>query len=136
MADTTNLAQWAGKDVSILLDGADEYIDGHVEKASEVGLAFKRKGRRDIDPIFPDAIQDIKALEKPAAKLKQKKQLPVSTDRVKSHLVTAHGFRLSVVNAMSPEDAEKEHNSIDHSDLGHNHDKTEKSESEDESESE
>jgi hypothetical protein len=130
MTDTTNLADWAGKDVSILLNGADEYIDGHVEKASEVGLAFKRKGRRDIDPIFPDDIQEIKALEKPATKLKQKKQLPVSIDRVKSHLVTAHGYRLSVVNAMSPEDAENEHNGIDHSDLGHNHNKAEKDDSE------
>lgn len=129
--DTRTLIDYKGKDVVLKLVGEDETIEGHVEQASEVGIAFKRKGRRDVEPIFPDALESINVAEKKVAALKQKKTLPVTTDKVKSHLLNAHGYYVSAINGLSPEEAEKEHDSIDHSDLGHNHDKTTASDEQD-----
>jgi len=126
MVDTSTLAEFAGKDVVITIhneDGDDEQIEGKVEQASDVGIAFKRRGRRDVEAIFPDALVDIHVAEKKPTKLKQRSLLPVEADKVRSHLVQSHGYFLSVVNGYSNEEAEKEHDSIDHSDLGHNHDK-------------
>lgn len=123
--DTATLAQYAGKDVRLKTSADDDYVEGHVEKASEVGLAFKPKGKRELTPVWPQDIEDIQVIEKAAPKLKQKKQLPLEDSRVKNHLVNVHGYYLSAVNAMTVEGAVKEHDSIDHKDLGHNHDKVE-----------
>ncbi len=131
-----SLADFVGKDVNLRLVGQDEALEGKVEQASPAGIAFKRRGRRDIEPFFPDGIESIEVVEKRPTKIKQKKQLPVADERVKAHLASAHGLTLTEVNALSQEDAVKMHNGIDHTDLGHNHDKEPEAEKSEATESE
>ncbi len=59
---------------------------------------------------------------------------PVTGGRVRRHLLDYHGASLEVVNNLTEVDAENEHNSIDHSDLGHNHEGRKKSDAESEGE--
>lgn len=127
--DTETLADFSGKDVNLYLVGQEGFIEGHVEQASPAGIAFKRKGRRDIEPFFPPDIDRLEIRTKDNAKVQQKKHLPIPPEKVKTHLAQAHAVPLSTVNKYTEDEAVKAHNAIDHSDLWHNHDKVAKDES-------
>lgn len=117
-------------------DGSTEQVEGKIEVASEAGVGFKPKGRRELDLL---EVEDVLAIEEAPvteAKLKQVKLKPIEAGRIKKHLIDRHGAPLSQVNALSPEQAAELHGKIDHSDLGHNHDKKEDDKSSDEAEAE
>lgn len=122
--DASTLENFSGKQVILHLikeDGSVEELTGKVEDASEVGMAFKEKGKRDVDLVLPHQIEEIAlAPEKPKT-LSQKKLKPVTESTVRQHLLDRHGYERSVVNEMSDAQAFGEHNDIDHTDLGHRH---------------
>lgn len=127
--DTATLSEFNEKDVLITFTNKDgeveSDVEGNVAGASEVGIAFKRKGRRDLELIEPSAVESLVIAPKKPTLMKQRKTLPVTAERVRAHLATAHGLNLSWLNASTNEEAEEYHNGLDHSDLIHNHNKVE-----------
>jgi hypothetical protein len=122
--DANTLADFAGKQVilhRIKEDGSIEELEGKVEDASEVGMAFKPKGKRDVDLVLPDEIEEISLAPTKPKTLSQKKLKPIAENAARQHLLDRHGYDRSVVNEMSDEQAFAEHNDIDHDDLGHRH---------------
>lgn len=122
--EAATLEKFSGKQVILHLiegDGSVSEKEGKVEDASEVGMAFKEKGKRDVDLVLPDQIEEIALAPTKPKTLSQKKLKPVTETTVRQHLLDRHGYDRSVVNAMTDEKAFDEHNDIDHSDLGHKH---------------
>lgn len=122
--DASTLADFSGKQVTLVLkqeDGSAKEFEGKVEAASEYGMAFKEKGKRDSDLVEPDQIEEITLAPVKPKTLAQKKLKEVSETTARQHLLDRHGYERSVVNKMSDEQAFSEHEDIDHSDLGHKH---------------
>lgn len=118
------LESWTDKQVIIHLiqeDGSAKEFEGKIEAASEFGVAFKEKGKRDSDLVMPDKIEEIALAPVKAKTLPQKKLKEVTESSARQHLLDRHGYDRSVVNEMTDESAFKEHNDIDHADLGHKH---------------
>lgn len=121
--DPTTLEQFDGKQVIIHLieeDGTRE-VEGKIEAASEQGVAFKEKGKRDVDLVLPAQIYEIALAPTKPKNLSQKKLKPVADSSARQHLLDRHGYDRSVVNGMTDEQAFAEHEDIDHADLGHKH---------------
>jgi len=133
-ADT--LADYVGKTVSVTLSGADagEY-EGKVEAASPAGMAFKPRGK---STMVINA-SDVEAVELPTPgekKITVKSLKPVGLSDVRQHLVDRHGYKVAdIQDNMTPEQAQKFHDELDHSELGHNHNRLEKDEKEKDEES-
>lgn len=122
--DINTLDQYDGKQVILHVvqdDGSAKELEGKVEAGSPVGLAFKEKGKRDVEFIEPEKIHEIALAPEKAKTLSQRKLKPINEGQARQHLVDRHGNSRSAVNKMSDEDALKEHESIDHDDLGHRH---------------
>lgn len=122
--DASTLESFTGKSVTLVLkqeDGSAKEFEGKVEAASEYGMAFKEKGKRDSDLVEPDQIEEITLAPVKPKTLAQKKLKEVSETTARQHLLDRHGYERSVVNKMSDEQAFSEHEDIDHSDLGHKH---------------
>lgn len=117
------LEDYSEKTVELVVnrEGEEVTLQGKIELASEVGVAFKPRRKRDVDFIEPSDIISIKEVEESGSDLKQKKLPPLEPAKVRAHLIDRHGAPLSQVNALSPEQAVELHNKIDHSDLGHKH---------------
>jgi len=97
-------------------------IEGTVVAANELGLLLKPKGRTAAELIEADKIEQVSYVpEKPKA-IKGKSLKPVAHGDARVHLVERHGVTLSWANAATEESALEYHASLDHSDLGHNHD--------------
>lgn len=122
--DATTLVNFEGKQVILHFieeDGSVSEKTGKVDGASEFGIAFKEKGKREVALIEPHQIEEIDlAPEKPKS-LSQKKLKPIAVANARQHLLDRHGYTRTAVNAMSDEQAGEEHDGIDHSDLGHRH---------------
>lgn len=118
------LEKFSGKNVILTVigdDGNAKEIPGKVEGASEVGLAFKEKGKRDVALVEPSQIEDISEAPTEAKKVTQKKLKPVEADKVRQHLADRHGYKRSDLNGMDDATAAKFHDELDHTDLGHKH---------------
>lgn len=119
-----DLEQYSGKNVILTVigdDGNAKELPGKVEGASEVGLAFKEKGKRDVILVEPHQIEDIAEAPTEAKKVTQKKLKPVEEKSVRQHLADRHGYKRSDLNGMSDAEAAKFHDELDHTDLGHKH---------------
>lgn len=122
--DGATLVEYAGKKVILHLqqdDGTLAELEGKVEDASEVGIAFKEKGKRDISLILPHQVEEISLAPNATKKVVQKKLKLVTITTVRQHLADRHGRLVSELNGMTDEQAWAEHEAIDHSDLGHRH---------------
>lgn len=122
--DASTLQNYSGKQVilTLVLDGGDATEhEGKVEAASEFGMAFKEKGKRESILVEPSQIEEISVAPSKPKTLSQKKLKEVTENTVRQHLLDRHGYERSVVNEMSDEQAAAEHEDIDHSDLGHRH---------------
>jgi len=131
--DVNTIEEFSGKQVILHLveeDGLRE-VEGKVEAASAAGVAFKEKGQRDLKLVLPDAIEEIQLAPTKPKKAVQKKLKPIEEQHARQHLADRHGYTLEAVNGMSDANAFAEHESIDHTGLGHRHeaDKAEESES-------
>lgn len=122
--DATTLESFSGKQVILTVAGEDgdaKEFEGKVEAASEYGMAFKEKGKRDSDLVEPNQIIEIALAPVKPKTLAQKKLKEVTESTARQHLLDRHGYERSVVNKMTDEQAFSEHNDIDHDDLGHKH---------------
>lgn len=121
--DPSTLEEFDGKQVllHVIADGELVEREGKVEAASEQGMAFKEKGKRDVELIEPDQIEEIALAPTKPKTLSQKKLKEVELTTARQHLLDRHGYERSVVNKMTDEQAFADHNDIDHKDLGHKH---------------
>lgn len=120
-----------GKRVTLVakLAGQDEpgEISGRIEAVNELAILFRPKGGSQI--IMIDSGEIISCTEiTPESKksstpsLRQKRQDPLTdTLKAKRHLLDSHGYLISWAKSVDDEDALKQHDSIDHGDLGHYH---------------
>lgn len=119
------LADYDGKQVILHVINSEtnqlDELEGKVESASEVGMAFKEKGKRDLRLIEPSQIEEIEVAPEAPKKVAQKKLQQVTERSARQHLLDRHGYLRSWANEVSDEEAFAEHASVDHSDLGHRH---------------
>jgi len=122
--DPSTLEDFDGKQVILTLieeDGSAREVEGKIEAASAAGVAFKEKGKRDVELIEPKSIEEIAPAPVKPKTLAQKKLKPVAEQNARQHLLDRHGYDRSVINGMTDEQAFAEHEDIDHADLGHKH---------------
>lgn len=133
--DPNRLGEYAGKHVILHLikdDGSVAEVEGKVEDASEAGVAFKEKGKRDVSLVLPPEVEEIAIAPTKAKKVTQKKLKPVAINNVRQHLADRHGWEVAPLNDMTDEEAWQEHENIDHSTLGHRHEESKEEESSEE----
>jgi hypothetical protein len=131
------LEEYDGKQVILTLiqgDGSAAEYEGKIEAASAAGVAFKEKGKRDVELVEPSQIEEISLAPVKPKSLPQKKLKPVTESTARQHLLDRHGWNRSDVNGMTDEQAFADHEDTDHDDLGHRH--VEPDDDEDEGESE
>lgn len=119
-----DLVKYDGKQVILHLvqeDGSAKEMEGKVEAASEAGMAFKEKGKRDVELIMPSDIEEIAFAPEKPKRITQKKLKPVTVTNVRQHLVDRHGMSRSEANSITDEEALELHDQVDHKDLGHKH---------------
>jgi hypothetical protein len=128
-ATEVNYKDLEGKTVVFTVKNADEtetVVEGIVEAASLAGIAFRQKGKSQLQLLeVGDVIRHEIVPEKPKV-LKQRVLKPVELTKVRQHLADAHGINLNWLNSVSNEDAAEYHNSLNHNDpetgpLGHRH---------------
>lgn len=121
--DAKSLESFSGKDVVLhrIVEGGLEELTGKVDAASEFGVGFKPKGKRDVVLIEPHEIEEITEAPTAPKSLSQKKLKPIADGSVRQHLLDRHGYGRKAVNGMTDEQAVVEHDGIDHTDLGHRH---------------
>lgn len=122
--DPKTLEEFSDKQVTIHIikdDGDLEEKEGKIEAASEFGVAFKEKGKRDSELLEPSQIEEITLAPVKPKTLAQKKLKEVTETTARQHLLDRHGYDRSVVNEMDDAQAFAEHADIDHADLGHKH---------------
>jgi hypothetical protein len=122
--DISTLDQYDNKQVILHVaqqDGSAKEMEGKVEAGSPIGVAFKEKGKRDVEFIEPNDIVEIALAPDKPKNISQRKLKPITDTQARQHLVDRHGFLRSQVNKMTDDEAFKEHNAIDHDDLGHRH---------------
>ena len=106
-----------------VLESTDgEKIEGKVHAASEMGVLIIPKGSMTPKLIEMSKVKSCEAVPSEPTKLRQKRFDPMTAAKVRRHLLDQHGWYLSVVNGMTEVEALAEHDGLDHSDLGHNHD--------------
>lgn len=133
--DTSTLEGLSGKNVilhQIADDGSVVELEGKVEAASEMGVAFKEKGKRDVVLVEVSQIEEISAAPTKPKTLAQKKLKLIGEGQARQHLLDRHGYERSTVNGLTDEQAFQIHEDIDHADLGHRHEETKVEESDDE----
>lgn len=122
--DASTLPEFVGKNVilhKIEDDGSVTELEGKIEAGSEVGIAFREKGKRDVGLVEPNQIEEITAVAAKPKTLPQKKLKVIAEGAVRQHLLDRHGYARSQVNPMTEAEAIELHDGIDHSDLGHRH---------------
>jgi hypothetical protein len=131
MQDVVEFAALEGKKVVVQyteqgeVDGEVKEAHGVLEKANELGLLFKPKGRAST-LIFAEQVVGLEEdTSVPEDKIRQKRLNPVEDKAVKQHLVDRHGIALSAVNSMDETQAVSVHNQVHESDtakeIGHFH---------------
>ena len=118
------LSEFNGKNVILHLiqdDNSVKEVEGKIEAASAAGVAFREKGKRDVDLVEPHQIEEIAPAPEKPKRVIQKKLKPIADGNVRQHLVDRHGFSLPQAQELSEADAVELHNNIDHSELGHKH---------------
>jgi hypothetical protein len=114
--------------VTVNLDEANDKgelaveIEGTVVAANELGLLLKPKGRTQAELIEADKIEMVSYVPEKPKTIKAKSLKVVTHGDARTHLIERHGVTLSWANQATEESALKYHASLDHSDLGHNHD--------------
>lgn len=107
--------------IRVTADGEESTLEGSVEAGSPVGLVFKQKGKRNSMLFAKDQILEVTQLDSTPDDIRRRSMARVTKEKVRDHLADRHGYKISDVSRMSEDEAEKFHDSIDHTDLGHWH---------------
>ena len=113
-----------GKQVVLHLkqeDGSLKELEGKLEAASAAGLAFKEKGKSNLDLYMPDQVESLQAAPDKPKSVSQKKIKPIVEGQARQHLLDRHGVPLDWAKKASEKEAFEYHKNLDHSNLGHVH---------------
>ena len=113
-----------------------EEIRGVIETVNDAleVIMIRQRGKMMSFLVEYKDIVELEADDEPGKPIRQKTLKPVDSQNARQHLADRHGYELAHINAMTDEQAEEEHDAIDHSPLGHTH-RDSDSESEDSSDS-
>ncbi len=100
-----------------------EYRGTLVTFNSAIGLLFKERGKSRQDIFILNQIDDIREDDFTILPVKSATMKPIAVGSHRAHLAKNHGMNLSEINAMTEDDAKAYHDTVDHADLGHNHDR-------------
>lgn len=123
----TDYSLYKGKMVDLVIrdesepDGRKE-VTGRIIEGNDLGVIFKAKSQRVQELINTEDILDVS--EAVSARLRvvsQKKLKQVGPSVIKRHMADYHGWGRTQLNGMSEVEAMRQHDEIDHSDLGHCH---------------
>lgn len=114
-----NLVDFVDKRVTLTTAEGEQV--GTIKAANDAVIMFVPKGTSSPELIEVPSIVNVEAVAEKPRKLSQKAMEPVDSKKVRRHLLDYHGYQLADVNELSDVDAEKVHNGIDHSVLGHHH---------------
>lgn len=96
-------------------------LEGTLQAASDVGALVKPKGRSRDVLLETHEIASISLPVRGPKRLRQKHLKPVDSEKVRDHLIDRHGYGLEDIQNMSEAGAAEFHDSIDHTELGHDH---------------
>ena len=124
-AITEDITQYENKRVILVVSQDDEAveIEGTVEKAGDIGILIKPKGKVKLDLYEMGQIEDIRLAPESSVKIKPSTIRPVKLGQARKHLLDRHGVTLTEVNKLTEEEAFAYHEGVDHvaEDLGHIH---------------
>jgi hypothetical protein len=107
-------------------DNTLEQIEGEIKMATVAGVPFKPKGSAPIELLTVAQIEEV-VLAPVKAKAVSKKHLAViELGQSRQHLADRHGISLKWCKDASEQEAFDYHAGLDHSDLGHDHEKKDK----------
>ena len=106
--------------LTAVIDDENVTLEGTITAASPVGVVFKEKGKRNQHLVEAANIETIEPVKKTTS-MRIRAFSPVVFGKNKDHLIDRHGYKVSDIEKLSEEDAERLHESLDHSDLGHRH---------------
>jgi hypothetical protein len=127
--DLNELQQFVGKDVRVLFtaenNGTEEQF-GQIKVATVAGVGWTQKGKPGAELKKPEDFYEVElAAAKPKA-VTQKKLKPIAEGQMRQHLADKHGTSLQWCKSATEQQAVDFHKTIDHSDLGHNHEAKDK----------
>lgn len=119
----TNLLEYADKHVTVtyLDEGENKTITGLVTKANAMAILVRPKGKSFV-LVDVESVASITEVDTPVKvqRIKVRSMEKILTDQVRQHLADRHGLSLGLIPDDATE-AEKLHDAIDHSKLGHHH---------------
>lgn len=104
-------------------DGSLDEVTGTIKIATAAGIGFKKKGSSGVDLLMPDQIEEIGYAPVKAKSVVQKKLEPIEFGKARQHLVDRHGVELKWAKDNDEQTAFDWHAGLDHSNLGHKHEK-------------
>ena len=119
-----DFSEYRGKKVIVTQnkgDGAVE-VEGLVETTNTLGILIKPKGKTNLVLIEASEVESVRYAPEKIKQLKPKSLAPVQYGQARQHLADRHGYALKDLAEYPEADAFDFHKTIDHSDLGHNHD--------------
>lgn len=118
-----NLLEYADKHVNVtyLDEGENKTITGLVTKANAMAILVRPRGKQFV-LVDAESIASITEIDSPVKvpRIKVRSMEKILTDQVRQHLADRHGLSLGLIPDGADE-AEKLHDQIDHSKLGHHH---------------
>lgn len=128
MKEDTIMADYSGykgKRVIVVVNGENgeaQEIEGTIDSVTAGAFILRPKGKTKVELIEDDDVLEIKDAPTPTKALKAKSLKPIELGQARAHLLDRHGYKLSDINALSEQEAFDFHATVDHSELGHNHD--------------
>lgn len=119
MPEDVKYSEFVGKKVTLAT--AKETRSGMIVAVNEMIVMFTPKGTSSPELVNVSDINTVEFIPEKPRKLNQKSLDPVSTVRVRRHLLDYHGLELERVNEWDDNEGEVIHNGLDHALLGHNH---------------
>lgn len=124
------LQKYVGKEVIVhIIEGDDNTATertGKIEAATVAGIVFKEKGKSGLHLIpSPDKIYEIDFAPTKPKSVTQKVLVPVEFGQARQHLLDRHGIELQWAKDADEKAAFEWHETLDHSNLGHRHEKKE-----------
>lgn len=99
-------------------DASVSQIHGKLIKADYHGLVIQERTQTSI--VALDIVLDAYRADK-QGKIVRRKVRYMIAQQVRQHLLDRHGLAFDLIKALSPSNAKKLHDNIDHFNLGHRH---------------
>jgi hypothetical protein len=122
MTATLDPTLFVDKRVTLVYHGPDgeEAVVCTVSAANAMGVMVKPKVEKDDIVSIELADEEIKQIKSKSLKV-------ITLGNARQHMADRHGYKVADINGMTEQAAFEFHSTLDHSELGHNHDETKRS---------